>query len=311
MSVAEPPTAPPPHTSTSLASPPSRRTGSIAMIVGGACVLVLLIAGIAGWLVFQSYQSRKEMQAQLARQAEAAAKNEKLAQSERKFDRLLQEVRDAQLRADGFQRDYESAAKAFSERPSRQTFDLMQGASDKLTTERKKGLSAADELQRFADSADLSAETRSDFNAKLRQPAANLKSSFNEWDRFEAWQKSVQTRTLKVNSNQGWQSSGISAKRGDRIAVNSTGQWRWGTFTAKWVGAQGENAGTEWRTDKSFANGALLARVGGGGNHLGVGAFTAEQLGEVQFRINDEQVGDNQGQLDVDFWVFPVFAPAK
>lgn len=116
---------------------------------------------------------------------------------------------------------------------------------------------------------------------------------------------SLREVTFGVYANQGWQTSDLNAAEGEFIAISASGTWHWAVSIGNPVGPHGENGNAQYRVTEDLGNGALLARLHGSETiHPGFQGFEAERAGKVEFRINDEQVGDNSGTMNVTMWAF-------
>jgi S1-C subfamily serine protease len=114
-----------------------------------------------------------------------------------------------------------------------------------------------------------------------------------------------------------WQDSGVEVKPGDLVSILSTGRWR---FSPKYkpISGAGVRGIEEGSIEKSQGHGALLCKVKGAAKVRGVAyawlaaeatvvkwqdasmvEFKPEAKGTLQFRINDKDVANNSGQLDV------------
>jgi hypothetical protein len=97
-----------------------------------------------------------------------------------------------------------------------------------------------------------------------------------------------------------WQSAGLDVQKGDVITVQAKGEWQYSPF----VGLHGPEGGGRPVTVATYPlrgedGGVLLGRIGDGAPFY-VGRWTtvvATEAGRLYFRINDDLLGDNKGQL--------------
>ncbi len=120
----------------------------------------------------------------------------------------------------------------------------------------------------------------------------------------------LRTSTLTVHANEDWQSSDLTIAAGETLAVWAWGKWYWKepSGNSSGVGPEGETGSTASRIAEKLANGALLLRVQGSPSvYAGWRSLRPDQrvsVGRVEFRINDQSVADNRGELLVTMWVF-------
>ena len=120
------------------------------------------------------------------------------------------------------------------------------------------------------------------------------------------------TKDVRVNVNSGlgeWQGVGVSAKAGDVVAYESLGQWSMGPF----AGTCGPSGFTNGDFAKyavyRFPCGALLLRVGEGGNVFvaagqGLMPVTGDG-GQVSARCNDRDCSNNKGLVSLRVVMVP------
>ena len=118
----------------------------------------------------------------------------------------------------------------------------------------------------------------------------------------------LRTSTLTVHANEDWQSSDLTIAEGETLAV-----WAWGKWYRKdasanpsGVGPEGETGSATSRIAEKLANGALLLRIQGSpAVYAGCRSLRPNEhggAGRVEFRINDQLVADNRGELIVTIW---------
>jgi hypothetical protein len=121
--------------------------------------------------------------------------------------------------------------------------------------------------------------------------------------RPETWAPGPHTRlspTL-VYAYRQWQSVGVEVGKRDVIVLRATGEWQYSPF----VGLHGPEGGGRPVTVPTYPlrdveGGVLLGRIGDEGAPFYVGRGTtvvAQEAGRLYFRINDDLLGDNKGQL--------------
>ena len=126
---------------------------------------------------------------------------------------------------------------------------------------------------------------------------------------------------MQIDSSKDWQDTGLkpASQSGKYIVVRATGTWncrtddpKFGTRNAKGLY---ENTGAQYTvsTEGNAAfpysgpgglQGQLLGRIGTKGNSFVVGTYCQIEIGgspsdTLWLRINDDNVKDNQGSLDV------------
>lgn len=116
------------------------------------------------------------------------------------------------------------------------------------------------------------------------------------------------TSTLTVHADEGWQSCDVTIADGEILAVWAWGKWYWRESSANpsGVGPEGETGSVANRIVEGVPNGALLLRIHGS-NDVRTGWVSLRPVhpaGPVEFRINDQPVADNRGELVVTMWVF-------
>lgn len=123
--------------------------------------------------------------------------------------------------------------------------------------------------------------------------------------RPQEWVPGPHTRLspTRVYAYRQWQSAGVDVAKGDVITLRATGEWQYSPF----VGLHGPEGGGRPVTVPTYPmsgadGGVLLGRIGDEGATFYVGRGTtmvAQEAGRLYFRINDDLLGDNKGQLAV------------
>jgi len=123
-----------------------------------------------------------------------------------------------------------------------------------------------------------------------------------EWGPLDQATLSISNR---IYSYRGWQSTGIQLAKGDVYTIRAEGRWMYSPF----AGPNGPEGHRRYLAPSFYplpnvGGGALLGRVGEDGPPFYVGRGTqgqAERNGFLYLRIDDDLLGDNQG--DVSFQV--------
>jgi hypothetical protein len=119
-----------------------------------------------------------------------------------------------------------------------------------------------------------------------------------EW-RPEPQAASAQERIFAYRQ---WQSTGIKLETGDRYTLRAQGEWSYSPV----VGLNGPGGGRPAVASYPMPHalgGALIGRVGENGPPFMVGVRTSgyvERGGFLFLRINDDLLGDNEGEMVVE-----------
>jgi hypothetical protein len=141
--------------------------------------------------------------------------------------------------------------------------------------------------------------------AAARSVYANILNSGTSQQTVGTTGQAVPAGAIQVNGNQAWTDSGITVRRGDRIAFSTTGQvaFRQGGNASDSVNADGSQS--ESRAGAPVQNigvGGLIGRVGTG-TPFAIGSnsqpITMPANGRLYLGINDAGVGDNSGAFVV------------
>lgn len=191
--------------------------------------------------------------------------------------------------------------------PNEKTFNALKTAHDVFASSLKTCSEKLDECNKFVEQnqgALASAKTQVDEqqakNAETRKQLEDAKVL------AEKSRKSCRSSSFAVLATEQWQSSDLSVEDGEVIAVSTNGKWRWAQSLENPVtDAQGTNGSEQYRVLAQFPNAALLARIRGSTERfLGAKSFKPDRMGKVEFRINDDQISDNSGSIDVKMWAF-------
>ena len=116
----------------------------------------------------------------------------------------------------------------------------------------------------------------------------------------------------RVYAYRDWQSTGIRLEVGEEVAIRATGEWLY--TPNEWHGAEGHARypAPNFYPMSHVPGGLLLARIGEAGGPVWVGKDTTlwvNEPGMLYLRINDDQLSDNKGVLDVKIEVIPAPEP--
>jgi uncharacterized caspase-like protein len=146
--------------------------------------------------------------------------------------------------------------------------------------------------------------------ARLKQLASNKPQASEESvaTRQVYW-RTVKDESFGFNPALGWIAApGVSVNQGERIEINASGRVNLGANVS--VGPEG----TDLRVDDSkplasCQTGALIARVGSGDPVCVRGNFhfLAARPGQLEFRLNESNVKDNEGPLSIRIKVLSPF----
>jgi len=108
---------------------------------------------------------------------------------------------------------------------------------------------------------------------------------------------------IQVNANQPWTDTGITVRRGDRIAFSTTGQVAIRQGTTATLGPDGDpNESRAGAPVQSVGVGALIGRIGTGAP-FAIGAnsqpITMPSAGRLYLGVNDAGTSDNSGSFVV------------
>ncbi len=118
--------------------------------------------------------------------------------------------------------------------------------------------------------------------------------------------------TYKVYAYRQWQSTGFYLNPGDEVVIKARGQWAYSPQVG-FNGPEGAKPAPSYYPLPSAPGGALIGRIGENGQIFMVGQqlrLTADSPGLLYLTINDDLLGDNQGQLDLAITVISPTATA-
>jgi hypothetical protein len=116
---------------------------------------------------------------------------------------------------------------------------------------------------------------------------------------------------LKVRADKKWQDTGILVNKRESVHILANGTWSISPFYSH-ITSAGISGFSEYSFDPSFAHGCLLGRIGSRGNTFAVnkwwtegrseatiGSTIAKSKGTLRLRINDVDIRNNSGELDL------------
>lgn len=128
---------------------------------------------------------------------------------------------------------------------------------------------------------------------------------------ISAFEQGTKRGEFTVVAEQGWQTSAVEVYPGDLVALKYAGTWIWGSSSTPWrqtpanrVDYRGEAGAPEFRVFSNAPNGAVILRVRGSEQAtIASPTFAPDRKGPLEFRINDNQVADNSGAIDITIYV--------
>lgn len=236
-------------------------------------------------------------------QQSAADRREKAAQAWKVLKQRSDELAHA---LDGSDQGFAAALKQMMDSPSDETYSTFKSGSVRglnlLIAHRDQLI----EVRRFADDEQfdlLESEARAQVMKELRWYPTKLAQLDIMVDKYSARLAEFRQRTVEIRADGEWQSVDEAVRTGDTIFVQAIGTWAYAS-AGHAVGPQGEDGNPADRIQPRFANGALLARV----DDLiqeGSPFLFALRDGQLQFRINDNDVKDNAGVMTLCLWIIP------
>ena len=129
------------------------------------------------------------------------------------------------------------------------------------------------------------------------------------YTRPDTWRPHTQSELLThtVFAYRQWQSTGFYLDQGDRFTLTARGEWLYSPLVGRHGPAGGRPAPAFYPLP-NVAGGALIGRVGEDGQPFYVGRWSthsASAPGLLYLRINDDLLGDNEGQLAVEIEIMP------
>jgi hypothetical protein len=109
--------------------------------------------------------------------------------------------------------------------------------------------------------------------------------------------------TVRVDANPAWTDTGLTVRRGDRVAFRATGEINFGRSPGQTAGSDGNASLRKGSYPVSgMPVGALVGRIGNGAP-FAIGSntqpITMPADGRLTLGVNDDQVGDNSGFFSV------------
>jgi hypothetical protein len=105
-----------------------------------------------------------------------------------------------------------------------------------------------------------------------------------------------------VQSYRQWQSTGFYLTPGNQVTIRAQGQWLYSPTVGKHGPAGGEPAPAYYPMPGE-RGGALIGKIGENGSPFFVGPYMTlyvPEAGLLYLRINDDLLGDNVGELDLE-----------
>ncbi len=123
------------------------------------------------------------------------------------------------------------------------------------------------------------------------------------------WRPHTQTELLThaIYAYRQWQSTGLKLNAGDRFTITARGEWSYSPVVGL-TGPEGGLSAPSYYPLPYARGGALIGKVGEDGEPFYVGRRTtsaAVEAGLLYLRINDDLLGDNQGQLRLEIRITP------
>lgn len=253
-------------------------------------------------------RSVAQLEAALKTTTESAQSNEaaktKLAEFQRRHLAASAEVNDGVARAGERVR---AAEDALMSAPSDAAFAEHAKKLAALRAQCEKARMAVESLAAFAEENQVDlASGRESVDETLRRSSAAKASLSKYLTRVDRCISSRRELRYDVLAEEGWQTSRLTLADGELVAITASGTWRWATIASdNAVGPEGENNSVTYRVAASLNNACLLLRVRGSEFvHPGWVSLRPERAGDVEFRINDDRLGDNRGSIQVRMWAF-------
>jgi hypothetical protein len=123
--------------------------------------------------------------------------------------------------------------------------------------------------------------------------------------RPDTWRPHARTdfTTYRVYAYRQWQSTGLRLNQGDSVRITARGEWLYSPYVGLHGPAGGAKPAAAWYPMPLAPGGALLGRIGEQGELFYVGSrayWYAEAPGFLFLRINDDLLGDNSGELEIE-----------
>ncbi len=109
-----------------------------------------------------------------------------------------------------------------------------------------------------------------------------------------------QRKTVMIKASGDWRSSGVLVQKGVQYQITASGRWRISGIHS-WVGPDGIGTQSLFPILAGYTEGALIAKIGDNPPFAVGNSFRLQPPsdGLLYFRINDQNAGDNQGQVEV------------
>jgi len=104
-----------------------------------------------------------------------------------------------------------------------------------------------------------------------------------------------------------WQSTGLKLNAGDRFTITARGDWSYSPVVGP-TGPEGGLPAPTYYPLPYVSGGALIGKVGENGAPFYAGwraTGSAAEAGVLYLRINDDLLGDNKGQLQLEIKITP------
>ena len=123
------------------------------------------------------------------------------------------------------------------------------------------------------------------------------------------WRPHTQSELLvhTVYAYRQWQSTALKLNAGDDFTITARGEWSYSPVVGL-TGPRGGLPAPSYYPLPYARGGALIGRVGENGVPFYVGRRaigSAAEAGLLYLRINDDLLGDNQGQLSLEIKIVP------
>jgi hypothetical protein len=108
--------------------------------------------------------------------------------------------------------------------------------------------------------------------------------------------------TSSVQAYRQWQSTGFYLNPGDRVSIAANGKWSYSP-TVGLHSAEGGEYAPDYYPMPNAKGGSLIGRIGENGATFYVGRYTTmivTEAGMLYLRINDDRLGDNVGELELE-----------
>lgn len=190
--------------------------------------------------------------------------------------------------------------------PSKQNFASLKQSYEKLLASCSRveplAKAVADHIEAQGDSLSDATSAIVVVSQKVKSARTSIEATRTATADCQKW---AAEKSIGIYANQGWQSSELEVETGCVVAVAASGHWEFAPFTKTGSGPLGVNANSAWRVKADAPNGTILARVHGSEQmSVAIPACVANRNGKIEFRINDDVIGDNSGTMDVTAWCF-------